>query len=123
MVLYFDLRKERPVTVSEHVDKEEFGACEGLSDGFGSPEADGFDVEDVVAELVLRDGGWVAAEVFMDEAHGPVVGVARASGIGDEGESLGVVGHGRPGVLVTERIGMLAWIGPTEWSGASVVSG
>ena len=51
MVFGFDLGKDLPVIVPEHLDEEEAGRGGGLADGLGLPVLDVFDVEDVVAEL------------------------------------------------------------------------
>ena len=40
---------------SEHFDEEELRGGGGLADGFGLPVFDGFDVQDVVAQLLLGD--------------------------------------------------------------------
>ena len=113
VILGFDLGENGPVMVAEHLDKEDFGAGHGLTNGLRLPALDALDMEDVVAQLVLGDEGGITAAVLLDEAHAAVVGMAGSVGVGSQGQTLGILGHGRPWMLVVQRVNMLARVRTT----------
>jgi len=108
MILGADLGEHLPVRLPEHLDEEEPGTSHGLTNGLGLPGLVGFDVQDVVPELVLPQRGRVLPEVLVDEPHGPVVGVACAQRVMPQGQQLGVAPHGVVGMVVIQRIAVAA---------------
>jgi hypothetical protein len=87
---------------------------EGLSDGnhavllsLGLPGFDGFDVQEVVAQHLLGDGGGIAPALLVDQADLAVVGVPGAGRVEVQGEVLRVTQHGgiRMGAVV-QRIAL-----------------
>lgn len=81
-VLGLNLRKDAPVVVTEHVDEEELCDSDSLTDGLRHPMLDGFDMEDVVAELVFGESRWIAAKMIAKEADRSVIGVTSARSLG-----------------------------------------
>ena len=110
MILGFDLGKDRPVLMTEHLDKEDFGTSHGLANGLGLPSLDRLDVQDVIAQLILGDQRRVTAVVLMDQPHAAVIRMPGARSIGPQGESFGILSHGRPRMIVIKRILMLPLI-------------
>ena len=78
MILGADLGKYFPFRMPQHLDEKNPGTRHRLPDGLGLPCFAGFDVQDVVAELILSQSGRVNPEVFVNEAHGPVIAVPGA---------------------------------------------
>lgn len=99
-----DLRKKPPLLAARHLGEEESCAGNGLQDGGGLPVPAGFDVQNVVAELVLGEAGRVAAKMFVQHAHGAVVGVPGVRAIVPHGEQLGRPAHGVIRVAIVQRV-------------------
>ena len=99
-----DLRKHLPLPKAQHLGEENPGAGHRLADGIWLPALAGFDVQDVVAELVLAQRGRVGPEMLVQDPHGPVVAVPGAPAIMPQGEQLRVSPHRVIRVVVVERI-------------------
>ncbi len=84
-VLGLNLRKDAPVVVTEHVDEEELGNGDSLTDGLRHPMLDGLDMEDVVAELGFGERSWIAPEMIAKEANSSVIGLTSARSFSVEG--------------------------------------
>ena len=93
VVLGADLGEDLPLLMLQHSHEEELRGGGGLADGFGLPAFDGFDVQEVVAQLLLGDGGGIAAAVLVDQAELAVIGVPGAGGVEAQGEVLGEAQH------------------------------
>ena len=78
MVLGFDLGKDFPVLVTDHLKEEDFGRGSRLTDGLWLPLFHVLEVEDVVAELALGDPCRITGEMLVDQPHIAVVRVAGA---------------------------------------------
>ena len=99
-----DLRKDLPLGPPQHPGEEEPGAGDGLADGLRPPGFPGFDVQDVVPELILAQRGRIGPEMLVQKPHGPVVAVPGARRIMAHSEQLGVSPHRVVGMVVVERI-------------------
>ena len=88
-----DLRKDPPFLVLHEFDEEELRGGSRLADGLGLPVFDGFDVQDVIAQLRLGDRVWIGLAKLVDETHMAVVGVPGARGIEAQGKELGETPH------------------------------
>lgn len=104
MILGADLGEHLPLRLREHLDEEKPGTSHGLANGLGLPGLVGFDVQDVVPELVLPQRARIRPEVLVDEPHGPVVGVACTQRVMPQGQQIGVAAHGVVGMDVIQRI-------------------
>jgi hypothetical protein len=76
-----DLGEEGPIGVTEEIYEEQVGGGTGLADGLGGPLFLEFDEQEVVPQLRLGDGLWVAADVLVDEPELAVVGVPGSIGV------------------------------------------
>ena len=99
-----DLRKDLPLRSAQHLNKENPGAGHSLADGIGLPALPGFDVQDVVAELILPQRGRIGHEMLVQDPHGPVIAVPGAPAIMPQGEQLRVSPHRVIRVVVVEWI-------------------
>jgi hypothetical protein len=99
-----DLREHAPIVVTEHVDEEDPGGSDGLTNGFGLPFLLDFDVKEVVADLVLDQRRRVALEILVEQAHVPVIGMGGAVAIVAQREELGELVHRRIRVIIVHRI-------------------
>ena len=108
-VVIFDpkLGEDAPVGVAEQIDEEQADGSPGLTEGFGLPVFLEFDEEEVVAELGLSEQCGIASEVFVEQPHLTVVGMAGAIGVVAKGQRLGQSGHGIEGMLIVDRVGEL----------------
>ncbi len=107
LVLGADLGEDFPRLAFQHADKEELGRSGGQAEGFRLPAFDGLNVQDVVAQLGLGDGGRIAPTELVHEPHLAVIRVAGARCVELECEELGQSPHRGIGVrLVIERIAL-----------------
>ena len=89
-------------------DEEDFGGSYGLADGLGLPAFFGFDVEEIITHLTFAKRDGITSKVIVEQTHVPVVGMTGAVGVVTQGEQLGELVHRRPGMLVVERVDVLA---------------
>ena len=61
--------------------------------------------------LILGDPCRIAGKILMDQPHASIIGMAGARSIGSQSESFGIRSHGRPRMIISERIQMLSLIG------------
>lgn len=108
VVLGADLGKESPVVVMELMDEEHACGGAGLTDGFWAPQFAQFDVDEVIAQLGFAEGGWILVEMVVDKAHLTIVSVACAIGVVAKCQELGELSHGVVGMLVIDRVDILA---------------
>ena len=106
VILGLDLREDLPILVPEHLDEEDLGRGGGLPDRLGLPPLDVLDVEDVVAQLRLRNQGGILARMLLDQAQVAVVGMPGPIAIVPQVEQLGELGHRGEGMGVVHRIAM-----------------
>jgi hypothetical protein len=107
VILGSNLGEDNPVRVAFKIDEEHSGRSDALANGLGLPELYRFDVEQIIAHLAFAEGGGIAPEVFVDEAHGPVIGVAGGDRVVAQGQQLGELGHRGPGMIVKQRVGAM----------------
>jgi len=69
-------------------------------------------VKEIVAQLGFGECGRVAGKMRVDQPHLAVIGVAGAIGVVAQGQQLGEAGHRLIGMLVIDRIDILAACGP-----------
>ena len=77
----------------KHSDEEELRCGRGLADGFGLPAFDGFDVEEVVSQHFLVDGGGIAGALLVNETQLAIIRVPGAGRVEMQGEVLGEAQH------------------------------
>jgi len=106
-----DLGKDSPLLQSQHLNVEEPGTGDTLSDGLRLPGFAGFDMQDVVAELRLSQRGRIDPVMLMQQTHGAVVTVPGARRVMAHRKQLGVSPHRVVGMSVIERI-TLPYSGP-----------
>ena len=63
-----------------------------------------FEVQEVLAQLVLGEELGIALEVFVEQAQLTVVGMACALAIVTQSQEFGIAAHGIVGVGVGERV-------------------
>ena len=86
--------------MADHFDEEESCGSGGLADGFRLPEFFGFNVEDVVAEVLFGDGCRIAGTEFVNQAHLAVIRMTGARGVESQREKPGELLHGWIGMAV-----------------------
>src|ERR1017187_10343852 len=89
VVLGADLGEERPVLMPEEFDEEHAGCGQSLADGLGLPMLLELYEQEVVAQLRLGEGGWIAAQVLVNQPDLSVIGVPGAVGVVAQGEVIG----------------------------------
>ena len=108
VILGADLGEDAPQGALEQLDKEELGAGQRLADGLGLPVLLELDEKQVVAQMRFLEGGRIALEVLVKQAHRAVVRVTGALGVVAQCEQLGELRHRRVGMLVIDRISGLS---------------
>ena len=110
-----DLGKDRPVGLTEQLDKKHFGGGDGLADGLGLPVFFEFDEKEVVAQLGFGEGSRITSEVLVDEPELTIVSMAGAIGVVMQSQQVSKLGHGRVGMLIINGIGVVSGRGPNAW--------
>jgi hypothetical protein len=108
VILGANLGEDRPLGVAQEIDKEHASRGPGLADGFGLPVFLEFDEKEVVAQLGLGEEGRITGAMLVDQAHLAVIGVPGSIGVVAQGQQLGELGHGLVGMLVVDRVGVIA---------------
>jgi hypothetical protein len=99
------LGEDRPVILAEQIDKEHARRGAGLPNRFGSPMLLELYEQEVIAELLLGDGGRIASEVLVNETDLAVIGMPGSIGIVAQGQMVGQARHRLIGVIVVHRVG------------------
>ena len=107
MIFGADLEEHLPVGAAEEVVEKHPGGGHSLADRFGLPLLLEFDEEEVVAQLSFGQLGWIASEVFVEQAQLTVISVAGAIGVVAQGQGLGEAGHTVERMLVIYRVDIL----------------
>jgi hypothetical protein len=81
MIPRANLGKYLPFRMAQHLREENPGAGHCLANGLGLPVLAGLHMQNVVAELILPQRGWIGAEILVQDPHGPVVTVPGARAI------------------------------------------
>ena len=110
-----DLGEDRPVRLAQEIDEAHFGGGEGLADGFGLPMLLEFDEEEIVAQLLLGDGGGVTGEIFVEESKLSIIGMAGPVCVVMQSQEIGEPSHGLIGVVIIDGVGVIAGTGPNAW--------
>ena len=108
VILGADLGEDAPQGALEQLDKEEFCAGQRLADRLWLPVFVELDVKQVVAQMRFLQGGRVALEVLVQQAHRTVVHVTGALGIEAQCEQLRVLRHRQVRMPVIDRISGLS---------------
>src|SRR5258708_3604686 len=112
-----DLREQSPVGMLEEIYKKHPGCGQGLTDGLGRPMLLELYEEEILAQLGLRECGWIAAEVLVDQPELAVVGVPGSIGVVAQRQVVGKPSHGRVRMLVVDRVGIVSRGGPNAAKG------
>jgi hypothetical protein len=105
----------RFVGVSEQIDKEHAGDGAGLADRLGLPVFPEFDEQEIIEELSFGDNAGIDVEVLMNETKVTVIRVPGSIGVVPESQEISEPGHGIKGMLVIDRVYILAFTGSNVW--------
>ena len=63
----------------------------------------------------LGDGGGITGEMFVEEPELTIVSMAGPIGVVMQSQEVSKLGHGRVGMLIIDRIGVVSGRGPNAW--------